>query len=289
MKRLIKADLYRIIHGKAIYVVFIIMLFSSILAAFGMSPPIVFSIASEPSSVTELEEKKEYDEYFKYLMTMPDDPDINITTIREHMLSFKYFKADKEILSGNLNLYYIIICLAVIIITSDFTSGSYKNAITITSNRKKYYNAKFITTALMTLFIHTVNTFIVCIVNHFINHGKSDSKLSEIAIIYLLHCFPLIGLSSLLVFLAFFFQKTAVFNSVAIPLCIGYQLIIAIPNLLNIRTKLLTRFEMQSIISALAYIRTPDYIIPSLIYCACMIVICYFAGLLYFTRAEIKS
>ena len=288
MKRIMKADLYRILKGKGIYITFIVLAFLCLGNAFGMSALISISLNTGDTSVSETIEKKELNDLMNSLSMDSIDEDNPVKDVREKIMSLEHFKGDKEILSCNSILYYFIIIFPVLAVTVDFTTGSYKNTITVTYNRKKYYTAKFFMVSIMTIVLHTMNTVMVCLFNHFINHGRSDSAIFEIIRIYLLHFFPLLGLSSLLTAIAFFLKKTSLFNTVAIPLCVVYQLIITLPRLFNIKNAFLARFEIDAVFSSLAYLHSPEKIVPLVIYCTVMIIVSYFVGLIGFSRAEIK-
>lgn len=277
MINIMKSDLFRIFKGKAIYITTVIIVFMSLLSAITMqSGHIGFSTSSNidlnnPEVVAEISNVKSLGEFRSVMKKMGPYP------------------LDKQMIGENINLYYVFIIITVIVLVTDFSNGSAKNTLSSAITRKKYYFSKLI----LILGLSTVLIFFYNYLNYFLNlaiNGKDyATPLVEFTKITISQLPILYGIISLLMCIAVNFRRTALFNTISIPLIFVTQLIIVgINTLFGIESKILVNYELQRALANLAGNPTGQYVFNCTLLGLGMLLIFNIIGYYSFRRAEIK-
>lgn len=274
MINIIKSDLYRILRGKAIYIVTIVIILLSIISCVGMTPGnIGVTIGADTNSemLQKLSQSKSIGEY------------------REIIKSYKTFPLDKEILGSNVNLYYFFIVIVVIVLTTDFSNKSAKNTLSSAITRKKYYFSKLALILGLSTMLVLINNYGTYFLNIAINGEQFASSFMEITKLTLMQ-FPLLyGIISLLVCLGFVLKKTSLFNTVSIPFISVIQLVgMAIINLFRIKADWFYEYEIQFALAKLVSNPTKEYVIHTVILGIVYIVVFNIMGYNVFRKTEIK-
>ena len=284
MINMIRADLYRLVRSKGLYFAILFMLLMIGLSVYFVGPG---SIGIRDSALMGEEVSLQLHTAVSELPEAEQDS-ISAGKFREIMLSVEGYELDRDILGANINLYYVFIFIAAIILTSDFSGGSVKNTLASAISRGKYYLSKLFFISLCCAVILFLNTYIV----HFstiIFDGKNlASNLGVVTKITFLHLPPTLALASVLTGIGFMAKRTAAFNTIAIPLVMVFQVILKIAALVfKIKDKYLY-FELQSMIGKLAGDPSAEFVWGSIAVCAALIVVFNLLGYLSFKKAEIK-
>lgn len=283
MFNMIRADIYRITKSIAFYIaigIVLIMLASSI---YIVQPGSVGQISVGDVSTTDYMQDTIIDN-----MSYEEISGLSLGDLRREMLNIDGYALDKDILASNMNLYYVFIFIAAIVITVDFSYGSVKNTLSSAINRNRYFVSKTLLVMGICILIFFMNTFICYFGNYIINQGKVSSDLWTLTKISLMQLPAMIALASLLIGIAFTFRKTSVFNVVSIPFIMVFQLILtAAVKIFSIDPKI-ADFEFQIMISKLAAEPSGSYITRSFIYCAVISAVFLGVGFTSFRKSEIK-
>lgn len=277
MYNIIKSDLYRILKGKAIYIIMIIIIVISLVSAIGLSAGhIGLSVGTnldlnDVETLEKISNTKSLSEY------------------REVMKSLGDFKLDSQIIGTNVNLYYIFIAIVVILISTDFSNSTVKNTLSSAISKRKYYFSKLILSLAICTFIILFNNYFTYIINYIINGSKFSSSFIEITKITL-YQFPLLyGIISFLVSLAFLTRKTALFNGISIPFILVVQMVImGITNLFKIKADWFYNYEIQFALVKLADNASNEYILKCALLGMAYIIIFNAIGYFLFKKSEIK-
>lgn len=259
MLNMIKADLYRIMRGKAIYVIFFIIIILSLISAIGISAGHIGLSTSSNMNVENVE-----------LMNQLSKAS-SLKEVRTIMKASGVFALDKDVIGQNINLYYMFIVIIVILICTDFSNQSIKNTLSSAITRKRYYIAKTVFAFLLCTGIILFNNYFFYIVNLFINGKEFSSSILAITKATLIQLPLLYGMISMLIALAFLCKKTSIFNAVAIPLVMVVQLvIIGMSGLFHIDIPWFYDYEFQFALNKLALTSDGIYIFK-----------CFFLGIFY--------
>lgn len=280
MLNMIKADFYRILRGKAIYVaigVIILMFLSSII---GMSPGHI----GITSSRTTMESS-----YLSHELVVELNNTDSLFETREIMKKYGNFELDKQILGANANLYYIFIVVVAIILVTDLSSSTAKNTLSSEVSRKKYYLAKLLACLILSTVLILFNNFSIYILNILINGSNFSSNFIDILKITLMQIPLMYGIISMLVCIGMMFRKMAVYNGITIPLIMLAQVIIlCLTSLLHINSLDIMQYEFQYAMSSLAIEASNSYIIKCIILGVIYFVCFNFIGYYSLKKAEIK-
>lgn len=286
MLNIIKSDLYRILRGKAIYICILVIIAMSALSTIELSPGYIGMSSSnfegETIYDTVLSEDKLSEEDKEELEKIN-----SLKEIRKFMKRFPY-QLDKKILAANINLYYIFIVITVIVLATDFSNSTVKNTISSSISRKKYYMSKLITILILCTFLVLFNNYETYFSNILINGKAFSSGLGEITKITLYQLPIMYGIISLLVCIGALTRKTAIFNTIAIPLIIVVQLLIMSTVTLFKINPDIYMWEYQNILAKLAGNSANDYIIKCAVLGIAYIVIFNIIGYKAIKKAEIK-
>ena len=277
MINIIKSDLYRILKGKAIYIILAVITMLTVVSVVGMMPGhIGLSIDSNVDMndlelIEKISNAKSLGEY------------------REIMKSDGAFALDKDIVGENINLYYIFIVITVIVLATDFSNKSIKNTISSAISRKEYYFSKLLLILGLGTFLILFNNCGAYILNLIINGEAFSTPLLEFAKLTIIQLPLLYGIISLLVCFAFVLKKTSIFNSISIPFIMGIQLIATgIINLFKLKADWFYNYEIQLALTKLVNDPTNKYVISCTILGIVYIVVFNIIGYYAFKKAEIR-
>ncbi len=286
MINIIRSDFYRIFRGIAVYIAIGIMLLAIGVSIYMIQPGYIGN-ASVGDINNENFKTSNYDEVMSEY-TLDELRAMSLSDYRQVMLKVTGYELDRDILGTNINLYYVFIFAAALAVTVDFSGSSIKNTLTSAISRRKYFLSKLIFVNLMCLIFLFANTYIMYFANIIFNTKQFSSDISEITKITVMQIPPVLALAAVLTGIAFITRKTAVFNTVAIPLIMVFQLILNIvAAALSVQEEYL-HYELQLMLAKLANNPTESYMINAYLICGGIIVLFYTAGWLSFRKAEIK-
>ena len=269
MINIMKSDLYRILKGKVIYIVLLVVIFVSILNSMLMQAGNVgISFEKDIDNLNDVSNLKEY---------------------RDLVKEVERFELDKDILGHNINLYYLFFIIVAIILTTDFSNKSIKNTLSSAITKKEYYFSKlFLILAISTILVF-FNNYLNYFMNLIINGKKFASPLGEIIKITVIQLPLLYGIISLLTCFAFILRRTSLFNTISIPFIVLIQLLAEGGiNLFKIKADWFYDYELQFALEKLANSPTNQYIITCMILAIVYIMIFNIIGYISFKKAEIN-
>jgi ABC-type transport system involved in multi-copper enzyme maturation permease subunit len=276
---MIKADFYRIFRGIGIYIGIGIMLLIIGISVYAIEPGSLGTTAtpSNESYSTPIDN-----------MTTEELQNFNMTDYRKLMLKSDGFELDRAMLANNMNLYYVFIFVAVLAVAADFSLGSVKNTLSSAISRNKYFLSKTLFTTLVCLLIFFANTYL----SHFaiiaFDNEKFTASLGTITKVSLMQLPAILALISILNGLSFVVKKTSIFNTIAIPLVMIFQLLLSFTiKIFNIDEKYMS-YELQTMLSKLAYNPSDSYLVHSYIICFVLIAVFTALGYFSFRKTEIR-
>lgn len=279
MLNMIKADLYRILKGKAIYFVLGIIIILSLISAIGVTPGHI-GMTSMTSSTINIEDQ----EFMEKLSKVN-----SISGIRKLMKSYGGFELDRAVIGTNMNLYYMFIVVVVVVLCVDFSNKSIKNTLSSAISRKKYYWSKAILIYILCTILVLFNNYFFYFLNLAINGKDFASPFGNILKLTVIQLPLLYGITSLLICFAFMFKRISTFNTVSIPFIMIIQLIaLGITNLFRIKIDYFYQYEMQNALGNLVNNPTNNYILNCTILGLVYIVVFHIIGYNTFKNAEIK-
>ena len=283
MINMIKADLYRITKNVVFYIAIGLVLLMLGVSIYVVQPGVMGQMSVGDISTIEYMQDATIDD-----MSMQEMSEFSVKDLREMVLNTEGYELDKNVLAANMNLYYVFIFIAVLVITVDFSAGSVKNTLSSAINKNRYFLSKTLFVFGMCIFIFFMNTYVCYFGNLVFNHGKVSSDLWTVTKISLLQLPPMLAIMSILIGIAFTLRKTSVFNIIAIPLVMVFQLVMSLVIMLfNLDSKI-SEFELQIMIGKLTSEPPMDYITKSYIYCALLIIAFLSLGYTSFRKSEIK-
>lgn len=279
MINIIKADYYRLIRSVGLYIAVALMLLMIGISIYLVQPGYV---GTTIGSATE-DFKSELNE-----MSESEIRALTATKLREIMLRSEGYELDRDILSVNMNLYYIFIFIASILISSDFGECTVKNTLSSTTSRKKYFISKLVFANVCCVILFFLNTYIVYFSNILFNNKNLASSLATVTEISFLQLPAILTLVNITAGLAFMLRKTAIYRTVTIPFVMLVQMLcIFIVNIFNIDEKYLN-YEFQMMLSNLAHDPSGSYLRNCYLICGAVIAVFITLGYLSFKKAEIK-
>lgn len=281
MLNMIKADFYRLIRSKGIYIAFFLLLLMIGIDIYMVEPGYIGTVNQTIDTGAVIENEMSD-------MTSEEIQSLSIGEIRGIMLNTKGYALDRDILSCNMNLYYIFIFVVVIVIAVEFSGNTIKNTLSSAISRRRYFLSKVLFSNICCLVLFFLNTYIMYFANILFNNKELASELGIITKVTMLQIPPILALISILTGLAFVLKKTAVFNTVVIPLMIVFQIVL---NLVAVVFKLKEEwlgYEIQGMLARLTNDPSQSYVLKSYLVCAVIFVVFYLAGYLAFKKSEIK-
>lgn len=278
MINMIRADFYRVIHSKGIYIALFILLLLIGIDVYMVHPgSIALGIGTETVVESEMAD-----------MPIEELRDLSIGDIREIMLNTKGYVLDRDVLACNMNLYYLFIFVAAIVIAAEFSGNTIKNTLSSAISRRRYFLSKVFFVNICCLVIFFLNTYIMYFANILFNSKELASDLGTITKVALLQLPPILALVSILTGLAFVLRKTAVFNTVVILLAMVFQLLLNLAAMVFKFKEEWLGYELQRMLVNLTHDPTQSYVLKSYLVCAIIFVVFYLAGYLAFKKSEIK-
>lgn len=277
MINMMKADLYRILKGKAIYIVILIIILLSTVSIIGLSAGYIGLGISSSNMMEDTEMAKE-------LMEAK-----SLKDVRRVMKNQGSFPLDKEEIGQNVNLYYLFIVIVVMILCTDFSNKTVKNTLSSAISRKKYYLSKLILIFGISTILILFHNYGFYIANYLINGKEFSSSLTDVTKITIIQLPLIYGIISLLVCFAFLFKKTSTFNTISIPFIMAIQLIvIGITSLFKWKADWFYNYELQFALANLANNPTGSYLIKCIGLGIIYIIIFNLIGYYAFIKSEIK-
>lgn len=290
MINMIKADIYRMVRSVGFYVSLGIMLLLIGVSIYLVEPGYIGMVGSDDDNVNSFEERlSEAEANLKDdLQEAVVEDDITMRDYRKIMLETGDFELDRGILSSNMNLYYIFIFIAGIVIALEFSGGCIKNTLSSAISRKKYFASKAVFTFGLCTLMFFMNTYIIYFANIIFNGRNLSSSLWTVTKITLMQLPPALALMSVVFGIAFMFKRTAAYNMVAIPFMMVFQLVFqTVVSIFDIPKKY-AYYELQIMINRLSNYPSHSYIMKSYGICAVIIVLFVTLGYLGFRKSEIK-
>lgn len=275
MLNMLKADFYRLLRGKAIYFAIVLMLFMLGLSIYGVSAGSVGMNATLGAS-------DEMDD-LPYEQTRS----LSMSEYRKLALLAEGHPLDLDILTANMNLYYVFLFVAVIVLTADFSSGCVKNTLSSAIDRNKYFLSKLVMVNLCCTALFFLNTYAAHFGTILFNSGKFASDIGTVTKVSLVQLPAILALVSILTGIGFLVKRTAVFNTVTIPFIIVFQLALQLCVAYFPIKKSFLQYELESMIHRLAGDPTTGYLLRSYLVCAGIIIAFNLLGYLSFRKAEI--
>lgn len=282
MLNMIKADFYRAVRSKAIYIAVILMLVMLALDLYTVEPGnlgihLSMNIGPQAEMSSELSQM-DYEQLSA--LSMKD--------YRKLRLKMTGYSLDRDILACNINLYYVFIFVAAVAVAADFSGSCAKNTLSSAISRKKYFLSKFVFAMLVCAILHFLNTYVMYFGNRVFNGGNLASDLGSVTWITLLQLPPVLALAGILTGLAFLLKRMAVFNAMGIPFVMIVQVIL---NFLSLALKLpeeVMHYELQTMIARLSMDPSLSYMLRSYAVCGGIVLLFGAAGWFSFRRAEIR-
>lgn len=278
MLNIIKSDLFRILRGKAIYIIFLVIIFLNVISVVLMQTPnIGLSVGnsgivdtSDTELLQKLSEAKSIGEY------------------RDIMKAQGNYELDKSIIGQNSNLYYFFIVVVVVVLCTDFSNKSIKNTLSSAISKRKYYFAKLILIMGIGTVIVLFNNYFSYFLNIAVNGENFASSVTDFTKLTFMQLPLLYGMISLLLCFAFVFRKTSAFNTISIPFIMVVQLIgMIIINLFKLKGDFFN-YEIQIALSNLASNPSSDYIVKCILLGVVYIIVFNVIGYYAFKKSEIK-
>lgn len=292
MFNIIKSDFYRAPKCKNLIIALIIMLLligTSIylIEAGGIS----MSVSIEPSDVGAGEVAEEYENEYQYTGVNGSMSEIRETTKKY----LKGYELDRDILRWNINLYYVFIFIAVMAVSSDFSNGSVKNTLSSAISKRKYFISKLSFVVMGCLIFFYLNTFIMYFANLIVNGKEFSAGFRTVMEISLMQLPVVIALAGILNALAFICRKTAIFNTVAIPLVFIAQMSIDLLCRLvgkNVGTVKMensfANYEADRMFRLIANNPTGVYVARCYIVCFAAFILFSTVGYIVFKKSEVR-
>lgn len=285
MINMIRADLYRIFKNIGIYIAFAILLLMLAISIYMVSPG---NLGTASVTVNDVTISNESSSSMLEDLSLEDLHGMRIQDLRKLMLKSEGYELDRDILSVNINLYYLFIFIAALAVTVDFSTGSVKNTLSSAISRKTYFFSKTLLVIFLCLLLFLMNTYLAYFGNLIFNNKNLASSLWTVTKISLMQLPPILALASILSSLAFIVKKTSLFNTISIPLIMIAQLIFQfILQVFNIKGDYM-QYEFQIMIKMLANNPSRDYLMRSYLICAVIIILAHALGYVSFHKREVK-
>ena len=281
MINMIKADFYRIIRNKALYIAVFLLVFMLGISIYMVEPGMLGN--AQVSLNQEVTEEITFNG-----VTSEEYGDMSMSDFRKAIVHSDGYELDREIIANNMNLYYIFIIIVAIVISADFSSKGVKNTLSSAISRRKYFMSKILFVNLLCLVLFFLNTYLAHFGNIIFNSKEISASLGTITRTTLLQLPPMLASVSILTGFAFILRKNSLFNTVTIPLILVFQIILSTSAmLLKIPEKFLN-YELQSMFVTLAHNPSNQYISNSCLVCAVIVILFNVIGYMCFKKSEIK-
>lgn len=275
MINMMKADFYRLVRSKVFYIAIAIMILMIGCSIYFVQPGhMALGIGQTDTSISG--------------KTLDEAASLSMSELRELMLHAEGYQLDKDILAANMNLYYIFIFIAAIVLTVDFSSGGVKNTLSSAISRNRYFFSKILFINICCVALFFLNTFIVYYSNIIFNSRNLASDIETVTKISLIQLPAILAFISVLTGIGFIVKKTAGFNTITILFMTIVQLLFTLCIKVFKMKETFMDYEFQTMVIKLANDPSDTYILHSYLFCAAIIVIFNLLGYMFFKKAEIK-
>lgn len=250
MLNMIKADLFRIGKGKGIYIVFAILIASILLTSYSISPVNMGLGLGDDLSKTYGMSEEAYQNF----------PDTGIGGTRDYILAHGSYDADLAVMAHNINLYYILVAIVAFVLCCDFSNQTIKNTVSTNISKRNYYCSKLV----LCLLLGTAIVFFAGYGSYFtqllMNGEKFVSSFLEMTNVILRQLPMFYAIISILVVIGVVFRRSSLFNGIAIPLVVIFQLLLmGATQMLHLPNGILN-FELETALSKLSFDPSLTYI-----------------------------
>ena len=170
MLNIIKADLFRILKGKGIYIIIILLFLLSLMSAYTVSP---LNVGLNVSGDT-TENYGLSDEWLEKLYSVK-----SMSETRDILINHGHYEVDVANVVHNKNMYYFFIAVVVFVLCCDFSNGTIKNTVSTNISKKKYYFSKLLLAIGLGTIITFLNVYFAYFSNLFMNGNNFVSSLSN--------------------------------------------------------------------------------------------------------------
>ena len=281
MINMMKADFFRIIRSKSIYVIFAIMLTMAIISAVIKMPGTIATANSD--SMEEINE-------------IADEENTNsLDAVLSKLDSKRSDEQKKEfslkVIGSNMNLYYFIVFIVYGVLTADISNKTIKNTLSSISDKRKYFLSKLIFILSAATLLIFLNTLFFYGINMIVNGEKYSVSLLRMLEATLLQLPILLGLTAFLTLIVYIFKSGAWYNSIALLGIILFQTILSLSNSLlkcSAITTYLKKYEAQVALYKLAVHPETFHTIVCVIMGIGMFLASVIASYYIFKKSEIK-
>ena len=281
MINMMKADLFRIIRSKSIYVIFAIMLTMAIISAVIKMPGTIATANSD--SMEEINE-------------IADEENTNsLDAVLSKLDSKRSDEQKKEfslkVIGSNMNLYYFIVFIVYGVLAADISNKTIKNTLSSISDKRKYFLSKLIFILSAATLLIFLNTLFFYGINMIVNGEKYSVSLLRMLEATLLQLPILLGLTAFLTLIVYIFKSGAWYNSIALLGIILFQTILSLSNSLlkcSAITTYLKKYEAQVALYKLAVHPETFHTIVCVIMGIGMFLASVIASYYIFKKSEIK-
>jgi ABC-type transport system involved in multi-copper enzyme maturation permease subunit len=266
MMNIIKADIYRIVRGKAIYITFAVLLALNILVVATMNQGTI------GAAMGELDGSLGYDhESFRF-------DGINIAEVL-------YTSTD--------NTAYFLLPIFILVASHMFTHGTVKNSLSRGISRTKLYISKLLLSSCLTLLMlifYIASGIVIATILRGYGGTPPDGYWLHIIKVCSAQFAMLLALNCVGIFLIFSTKRTAIVNSVYIAFCLVPAIVVM--SLINVNPDFIKiyDFDLLGNMRKLGFINaleTADFV-KAFATAAFYIAAPTLAGIALFKRAEIK-
>ena len=281
MINMMKADLFRIIRSKSIYVIFAIMLTMAIISAVIKMPGTIATANSD--SMEEINE-------------IADEENTNSLDAVLSKLDSKRSDEQKKnfslkVIGSNMNLYYFIVFIVYGVLAADISNKTIKNTLSSISDKRKYFLSKLIFILSAATLLIFLNTLFFYGINMIVKGEKYSVSLLRMLEATLLQLPILLGLTAFLTLIVYIFKSGAWYNSIALLGIILFQTILSLINSLlkcSAITTYLKKYEAQVALYKLAVHPETYHTIVCIIMGIVMFLASVIASYYIFKKSEIK-
>ena len=269
MMNLMRADMYRIFRGKAVYITFGIMVLIVLLTVYVMRVGPTVGVTTEP---------------------LPED-----TTIGELLAPVPEMSGSvaANIALGSMNvLIYMLLPLFIVVATAAFSSGAVKNELPMGISRMKYYFSKLVLSGLFTILamlLFFVLHVLMAIPVDGVGYWGSGFVLDSLQI-FGAQLFIMLAITAVGIFLCFATRRTGAVIGLYLAFLLAPSMIISIIAIGFENAMNLLNYELahQILIFSTFPARESYEIIRGLLIGAAFLVVPTAVGLALFKRAEIQ-
>lgn len=281
MVNLIKADLYRILRGKAIYITLLALI---LYIAFEISA-LNFLTTSSLTADLMSEVNSEMGDYGNMLSMTG----LNIKMTGINCLVIFVSMAQ--------NITYLLLPAVIVVAGTDFNIGTVKNILSRGCTRIKYFFSKYLLITIINIVLILIGYIVSFLIGTVLNGVGADvagmpaSYTANVIKAAVLCFLPYLGYSSVAVFLIFLFKRNA--SSIAFYFLFGTipVLIVTLLMLYNSKLDILADLFLYNAFSSILNIvneGVTNSVIIGVVVSACYILLSMCGSLLVFKQAEIK-